>query len=362
MSWIKKKMISVLIFTISILVGILLIELFLKLKNKNAPWFILNEANILRNFEFSYDTSKLYNTTEKIADYKRNEFGLRDNCMSNKDIEILTVGGSTTDQRYVPFKYTYQSVIQKKLKEYDVSFGCVSNAGVDGHSSWGHIFSFKNWFPIIPNLNPKYVLLYVGINDASFERINSGSVYDNNNINDFKIFLKKFEIVNGLLPIYRFFKSKGQSKAYAGHSKSNYSESDYTENNINEKTVSLSFDNSLAFKSRVEKILEYILDMGALPICVTQPHRYLIEKDNQIYGIPNVMGEGFSGIDYDYSIRSLNTVLKDLCGMNIIDLYNHKFKDEHFYEGVHPTPLGSIEIGEQIAAFIISNLKIIQNK
>ena len=88
--------------------------------------------------------------------------GLLELGKSNKDIEILTVGGSTTDQRFVPFKYTYQFVLQKKLKEHDVSFGCVSNAGVDGHSTWGHIFSFKNWFPLIPDLNPKYVLLYIG--------------------------------------------------------------------------------------------------------------------------------------------------------------------------------------------------------
>lgn len=362
MSWIKKKLISVLIFTISILIGILLIELVLKFQNKNDPWLIVNEANILRNFEFSYDISKLYTSNEKRADYKRNEFGLRDNCKSNKDIEILTIGGSTTDQRFVPFKFTYQSVMQKKLKEHDLSFGCVSNAGVDGHSTWGHIFSFKNWFPLIPDLNPKYVLLYIGINDANFYVMKSPNLCcDTNNNKGYRSYLKKFEIVKGLLPIYRLLKSKGflgknKSAAYSGHVGSNYSKSDYTEHNINKKTASLSYDNSLAFQSRVENILEYILDMGALPICVTQPHRYLIEKENQIYGIPNVLGEGFSGIDYDYSIRSLNTVLKNLCGTSIIDLYNHDFKQEHFYDGVHTTSLGSIEIGEQIAAFIISNL------
>ena len=368
MSWIKKKLISVLIFAISILIGILIIELFLKFQNKNDPWIIVNEANILRNFEFPYDISKLYTSTEKRADYKRNEFGLRDNCKSIKDIEILTVGGSTTDQRYVPFKFTYQYVIQQSLREHDNSFGCVTNAGVDGHSSWGHIFSFKNWFPLIPDFNPKYVLLYIGVNDAKFKRTKSPVPnFDTNNNKGFKSYLKKSEIVKGLLPIYRLHQSKGilgkdQPQAYAGHSKSNYPESDYIENNINEKTVSLSFNNSLAFKSRVENILEYISDMGALPICVTQPHRYLIEKENQIYGIPNVLGEGFSGIDYDYSIRSLNTVLKNLCGTNIIDLYNHNFKEEHFYDGVHTTALGSREIGEQIASFIISNLMLRGNE
>lgn len=367
MSWIKQKLISVLISAISIFIGILIIELVLKLSNKDEKWNITNDANILRNFEFSYDNSKMYTSTEKEADYKRNEYGLRDDCKSNKDIEIVTIGGSTTDQRYIPFRFTYQSVIQQRLREHDISFGCVTNAGVDGHSSWGHIFSFKNWFPLIPDFNPKYVLLYIGVNDVNFKRTNFPVPYfDTKNKNDFKYYLKNFEIVKSLLPIYRLLQSKGifgkdQSQAYAGHLKSSYSDSDYTEYKINHKTVSLAYENSLAFKSRVENILEYISDMGALPICVTQPHRYIIEKNNQIYGIPNVMGEGYSGIDYDYSIRSLNAVLKNLCGSFFLDLYNHNFKEEHFYDGVHTTALGSKEIGEQIASFIISNLMIRRN-
>ena len=92
----------------------------------------------------------------------RNEFGLRDSCDSIKDIEILTIGGSTTDQRYVPFKFTYQSIIEQRLKEVDRNFGCVSNAGVDGHSTWGHLFSFEKWFPLIPNLKPNFIILYIG--------------------------------------------------------------------------------------------------------------------------------------------------------------------------------------------------------
>ena len=359
---INKKIVPISILIFSSFIGILIMEIGLRLFNHNDEWRVVDQANILRNFQFSYDISKLYDSKEIRADYYRNEFGLRDNCISTKDIEILTIGGSTTDQRYVPLRFTFQSVLEKRLKEFDANFGCVTNAGIDGHSTWGHLFSFNNWFPLIPELRPKYILLYVGINDANFKIANSpNKCCDTNNASGFKVFLKKFEIIKGLLPIYRLLQSKGfmgedMSAAYSNHW-SNYSEADYTVKEINKMTNILSYDNSLAFKSRVEKILEYISDMGAIPICVTQPHKYVMKKENEKYGIPNILGEGYSGIDYDYSIREINSLLKDLCGKNTLDLYSHSFKEKHFYDEVHTTISGSIEIGEEMATFIISNLK-----
>ena len=59
----------------------------------------------------------------------------------------------------------------------------------------------------------------------------------------------------------------------------------------------------------------------------------------------------FSGLDYDYSIKSLNSVMKKLCGDLYIDMYNQKFLPEHFYDGTHNTDRGSKLIGNLIADF-----------
>jgi hypothetical protein len=103
----------------------------------------------------------------------------------------------------------------------------------------------------------------------------------------------------------------------------------------------------------MHSLLKSILALDAIPICVTQPHRYVMKKNDKIYGVSNVLGEDFSGIDYDYSIRKLNDVMFELCGENTLDLYNHKFLSSHFYDGVHTTAMGSTEIGERMAEFII---------
>ncbi len=41
----------------------------------------------------------------------------------------------------------------------------VANAGITGQNSVGHILNFHNWFNYISNLNPKYIIAFVGINE-----------------------------------------------------------------------------------------------------------------------------------------------------------------------------------------------------
>ncbi len=357
MSWIKRNCTPLLMVIVSCFVGVALIEVTLRIVNLNNQWTKTREANILRNFKFNYDVSQLYQSDATHADYARNQYGLRDDCESPSEIDILTIGGSTTAQRYTPFTSTYQERLEQRLKDFNDSFGCVSNAGLDGHTTWGHLFSFEHWFPLIPGLKPKIILLYVGINDAGFQRTSSPNTgFDTQRTDGVKGFLKRLEITNALLPIYRILMqvSGYESFAFSRHTPRPYQEVDYTISKMNPKTEQLSTLNAEAFRSRMKQLLGEIRVLNSKPICVTQPHRFVIKNGDQTYGIPNVMGDGFSGIDYDYSIRKLNNVIYDLCGTNTIDLYNHQFFDSHFYDGIHTTPSGSIEIGDRLADFIIS--------
>ena len=358
MSWIKRNYGPLLVVFVSCLLGIALMELTLRIVNLNNQWAKTKEANILRNFKFNYDIRQVYQSDTTHADYARNQYGLRDDCESPTEIDILTVGGSTTDQRLVPFSSTYQAIMEERLKNFNGSFGCVSNAGVDGHSTWGHLFSFKHWFSLIPGLNPKIIMLYIGINDADFLRASSPNVgFDNRRReHGVKNFLKRFELVNALLPIYYLLLHEFENEpvAYGRHTKEQ-TDDDYIVNVMNKQTEFLSEQNSLAFRFRLESLLEEIHLLGATPLCVTQPHRYVKEKDGVIWGMENVFGDDFSGIDYDYSIRKINNVIFELCGENTLDLYNNKFSNSRFYDGVHTTAAGSEEIGKIVAEFIIKN-------
>lgn len=368
MSSIKRIFLSILTVILSSFIGIIVVELILRTLNSNDPWKSMREANILLNFQFTYDTSQLEGIGTGSVDYVRNQYGLRDSCENPAEIEILTIGGSTTDQRYIPLKSTYQNIIEERMKMMSDKFGCVSNAGVDGHSTWGHLYSFENWFPLIPELNPKIILLYVGINDANFLRTSLPKIgFDTQRSDGIKGFLKRFEIIRSLLPIYHLLRQQFDktSAAYSGHNPQPYSDSDYIVNVMNEKTEFLASKNALAFRLRMEKLLIEINALGAMPLCVTQPHRFVKEIDGEKRGVENVFGEGFSdvfgegfsGIDYDYSLRKLNEVIFDICGSNTVDLYSHEFSNSHFYDGAHTTSSGSEEIGMVISDFIIDKYK-----
>ena len=125
MNWIKRNYAPLLIVVISSLVGIALMELTLRIVNLNNQWTKTREANILRNFKFNYDVSEFYQSDTNYAEYARNQYGLRDDCESPSEIEILTIGGSTTDQKYVSFTSTYQEILEEYLKDFDDSFGCI---------------------------------------------------------------------------------------------------------------------------------------------------------------------------------------------------------------------------------------------
>ena len=66
---------------------------------------------------------------------------MRSNCKNTKDVKILTVGGSTTDQRYINLDSTFQSILESKINQYIDKNICIANAGVDGHTTFGHIYS-----------------------------------------------------------------------------------------------------------------------------------------------------------------------------------------------------------------------------
>ena len=113
--------------------------------------------------------TKVWNPTHYDSDhaamYKKDEFGFRGNYKNISDVRILTIGGSTTDERWIDENLTWSHMLQKKLENTYINIK-VANAGVMGQSTIGHLKNFEIWFSEIPNLNPEYFIYYIGINDS----------------------------------------------------------------------------------------------------------------------------------------------------------------------------------------------------
>lgn len=342
---------------LSIIIGVGLIEITLRILQPEDSWTKLRYGNIRRNIEHTYHIDGLYETSDGSVDYVRDDYGLRDNCGNPGDIDILTVGGSTTAQRFVHFPDTYQFILGSLISDFVGDEVCVSNSGIVGHSTYGHLFSFTDWFPLIPDLSPSYVLLYVGINDAPYGRISVSNKFDKRPIDQLEDILKRLRVVQNLRPLYHYYRNGFSNRAaYAANGSIIYESSDYTISTLHADSFDLSLANASAFRVRLSMLLNQISLMGSSPICVTQPHHYVRDMDGERMGIPSVFSRDndgsnyreFSGLDYDYSLRALNDVMRDLCGSNLIDLYPEDFSQKHFYDGVHTTGVGSRLIGDLI--------------
>ncbi|QIE44838.1 SGNH/GDSL hydrolase family protein [Pseudohalocynthiibacter aestuariivivens] len=100
-----------------------------------------------------------------VVHYTRDANGFRGLTSDVSEIDLLTVGGSTTDQRYLDDTATFQAQLAKRFAE-DGRDIIIANAGIDGQSTFGHIANFSSWFSHVKGLTPRYILFYVGINDA----------------------------------------------------------------------------------------------------------------------------------------------------------------------------------------------------
>ena len=92
---------GIIIILISSVFGVVLFELLLRFFISKDSLSNTEVANILRDFNYEYQLNNLYESEREVVYYQRDKYGLRSNCKSTKNIKILTVGGSTTDQRYV---------------------------------------------------------------------------------------------------------------------------------------------------------------------------------------------------------------------------------------------------------------------
>ena len=158
-----------------------------------------------------------YNGMQYDYYYKRNYHGFRGEEMDPAKIEAVMIGGSTTDERYKPIKFSIAENLNVLLKKNGYNFKII-NAGIEGQSTYGHIHNFKNWFPKLKNFSPKLYIFYIGLNDYSFkpdqsEYYNYGSDGNVMNPEAIEVFFDTFKSNSFFYDKLRILKQKYYSTA-----------------------------------------------------------------------------------------------------------------------------------------------------
>lgn len=357
MSTLKKVIFLLIGLFISLMIGIIFLELLFGNWWNKDDWRDTRSLNIVRSITYDYRIDHIYEGWGPTSTYTRDHYGLRGPCKKIDKINILTIGGSTTDQRFIPDGLTWQDSLEKNLKNLAHPHACVANAGVDGHSTFGHIESFNTWFPKIHPLKPKLVLLYVGINDAGF-RLAPFAGFETKAGEDespLKVWLREKSALYGLLRFIRNALTPKPKASYAEHTKHPFSPEEYIRTENTAGALALAEENKQAFSKRLRFVLGQIKQMGSVPVCVSQPHLYINSSSGTKKGVPfafEYKGVFYNGLDYDASIKLLNQEMAELCssqGSFYIDAASHTFAPEDFYDLVHMTPIGAKKLGDLIA-------------
>jgi len=278
--------------------------------------------------------------------YTRNSIGFRgeeppDNL--NEHLSIITVGGSTTECLYLSDDKTWSYLLGKRLKE---TFGplWLNNAGLDGHSTFGHIILLQDY---LVELKPKIVLFLIGLNDIGSTKC---PIFEKDD-DPKDILARKSEVASFLLNSYRVIKAKSKQ---LGHTIMNLQEAEtisFSEEEIQKELTRYEKDYIKSYETRLLKIIEISRKNKIDPIFVTQPFLLgdVVDEYTGIY-LGDIKHGEHSGI-FSWRILDLyNRATKRIAEENdvfVIDLANKLPKNsEYFYDYLHYSNKGAVKISE----------------
>jgi len=305
--------------------------------------------NIPRNTQRVFDVGNLY--PGGLITYTRDAHGLRGPYANTGSIDILTLGGSTTNQLYVDDAKTWQAVMRRGFADAgrDVS---VVNAAVDGQSTRGHIALFHRWFPLIKGLKARFVLVYAGINDVALE---FAEQYDDMRSPEPVRRLK--EQIKNKSALYDFYRTlKGMFVAHNAHLVHGADwtrPADWTRWQPSDSTFDPpdAFAGRLAaYEARLRKLNAEIAAFGARAIFVTQPSAEFRIRDGWIM-LP-IGARRRAAMNYFLELDAFNRTTLRVCvdiGAICVDLARDvAFDDGDFYDRVHNTDRGAAKIGDYL--------------
>ncbi len=352
----------ILVNCLLVLTGLFLLELFFGSWFSQTPplYRFIKPKNVHKTYVSSF-AGQPANTT-----YTIDKYGFRGLDKALDEIFIVTVGGSTTDQKYIDDKFTYEAWLQRFFEAEGRNVDIVS-AGIDGQSTYGHLKNFPYWFEKLPQFRPRYILYYVGVNDFYILRELPG--FDAMEKRGFKAALRNTQsylkensalyaagtVIISLIspPDVAHFRSDKPPAWSTG----NWTTQSYVRTFRTPKVQ----ESLLQLKGRISELAERTRKLGATPIFVTQRSVNWIEHEGKIWGRKGPLTRRhadaladmrkLSGVDYYWLERMQASAIMEACHASsgiCIDLAGAMKLDHvaHFYDAAHTTPAGSKRIAE----------------
>ncbi|MEJ8816810.1 SGNH/GDSL hydrolase family protein [Lacibacter sp. H407] len=297
-----------------LLVALVLCEIILRIYNPFTNFTKQGKLVLPANQQTVFDNQWIKQLDSKIH-YSRNALGFRGPMPTDsisKLNSIITIGGSTTECRFLSDSTTWSFLLGEKLKD-SIPNLWVNNAGIDGHSTFGHLHLLKEY---VIKLKPKYVFLLTGVNDVETKQPEGFDLMNDNRIhyNSFKQFLKsvmnKTEIGS---TIFQFYAIKLAYKKGLIHKEVDFkilADTSYSPAYIHD-VIAQQKNYLVGYATRLQEIINICKANNVKPVLLTQPSLYGAYTDSA------------TGIKMDTKYFADNSAKNNLLQEQVLEKYNN---------------------------------------
>jgi hypothetical protein len=288
---------------------------------------------------------ELYEPWSKVT-YIRDKYGLRGLTRPISDVELVTVGGSTTDQKFISEGETWQDVI------YSRTGIIIANAGVDGMAASGHIIAVEDWLHRIPGLHPKHFLHYVGLNDALLPSLGALQSWEHLARAESKRKPTWTRQLEARSAIWHGVTTLGlwlRGPIILNHGALERRAGEWTEARVDRRQITRYVEET--FKPNLRELLDIHRRNGEIAIFVSQTANPLfVEREHGTVFVasPDI-------VRWAPALYEINAVTGAVCrespeNCRFIDLAEKmSLEPADFYDLVHNTPIGARKIGDFLA-------------
>ena len=289
--------------------------------------------------------------------YSRNSIGLRgDEWPPDPEnyLTIITIGGSTTECKFLSDSKTWPEQLGQDLSR-DFKNVRLNNAGLDGHSTFGHLILLKDY---IIRLRPKFILFLVGTNDVELDGPADLDDQDIKGIHthSIKYFFKSLfnysEAGALFLALYRNFLAYKKGLVHKERDPGQL-KLGVTDSVSRKGKLALQQKYLVRYAQRLKELAAISAGHGIKPVFVTQPALFgdaLDSTTNLFMG--NRILDGYDCATvwdvlqlYNDEVRKLRTG-----GVAVIDLANAMPKNsKYYYDFMHYTNAGAVKVASILA-------------
>jgi hypothetical protein len=284
----------------------------------------------------------LYEPPSEVV-YRRDKYGLRGVHLPVLQVELVTVGGSTTDQRYLTEGETWQDELGA------LSGVVVANAGADGMSSFGHVVAVTEWLHAIPDLSPKYYLHYIGLNDASLSLDPRQHVFDRSGITttSWRLAIQRRSAIMHTVEMLR----SRRPRQVAHGASTPMPDAEMIAVDVDHGAIDLFIET--VYKPNLRKLMSLHRQRSETTIFVSQAvHPSLVQwRDGKTF----VAAHARDFARYAVTLQMINAATQATCResadvCHFFDLAQElRFEAQDFYDPFHATPAGARKIGAFLA-------------